>query len=100
MRGLGALVMVALFALLASPAHAQERGFKYGAGAVIELINTPHIWVSDDAGVLHWAGDTRALAGRSVNWQDRHTVTADYLREFRRGDPWLSFALVKIGDAI
>ena len=36
-----------------------------GRGAVVALRNTPHIWVADDVGVLHWAGDTRALATRT-----------------------------------
>ena len=25
---------------------------------------TPHLWFADEHGVLHWGGDTRALAGQ------------------------------------
>ncbi|MGI8422683.1 MAG: hypothetical protein ACR2NO_00960 [Chloroflexota bacterium] len=69
-------------------------------GAVFGLAGTPHLWIADDQGVLHWGGDTRALAGRAVNWGDRRDVTLDQLRSFRRGDPWLSAGLLKMGDPI
>ena len=71
-----------------------------GRGAVVALRNTPHIWVADDVGVLHWAGDTRALATRYVDWGSRRDVELGDLRQLRRGDPWLSSGLLKMGDPI
>ena len=70
------------------------------AFSVVALAGTPHLWIADENGVLHWGGDTRALAGRNVNWGDRREVTVDQLRSFRRSDPWLSAGLLKIGDPI
>ena len=69
-------------------------------GTVVALQGTPHLWIADPQGILHWAGDTRALTGRHVNWSDRRTVTLAQLQTYRRGDPWLSAGLVKDGDPI
>ena len=69
-------------------------------GVVMALSGTPHLWIADEQGVLHWGGDTRALAGKSINWADRREVSLDQLRGFRIGDPWLSAGLIKIGDPI
>jgi hypothetical protein len=68
-------------------------------GAVVQLAGTAHLWVAE-GGQLHWAGDTRALEGRSVTWSDRHQATLDELRRYPRGDPWLSAGLLKLGDPI
>jgi hypothetical protein len=70
------------------------------AGTTVSLEGTPHLWIVDDAGVLHWGGDTRALEGRFVNWSDRRVVTFAQLRSLRIGDPWLSAGLLKSGDPI
>lgn len=70
------------------------------AGAVVGLAGTPHLWIADDAGVLHWAGDTWALVGRDVLWDWRLEVTFEELMRFPRGDPWLSAWMLKDGDAI
>jgi hypothetical protein len=70
------------------------------AGAVVSLAGTPHLWVADEGGVLHWAGDTRALANRTVAWSDRREVGLDDLRAMQRGDPWLSAGLLKSGEPI
>src|SRR5262249_16036237 len=51
-------------------------------------------------GILHWGGDTRALAGRFIDWNSRCDVGLDTLRAARRGDPWLSSGLPKIGEPI
>ncbi len=67
------------------------------AGAVVSLQGTPHLWVADDDETLHWVGDTRALAGRQVNWENRTEVTLSELQDLRRGDPWLSAGLLKDG---
>jgi hypothetical protein len=71
-----------------------------GRGAVYTLRGTPHLWIADDEGVLHWSGDTRALSGRYVNWGNRVEVGLDQLRALRRGDPWLSAGLLKLADPI
>jgi hypothetical protein len=68
--------------------------------SVVALIGTVHLWIADEQGILHWGGDTRGLVGRNINWSDRREVTLDQLRAFRRGDPWLSAGLLKIGDPI
>ena len=39
------------------------------------LQGTPHLWIADEQGTLHWGGDTRALAGKHVNWGDRTEVS-------------------------
>ncbi|HEU5315309.1 MAG TPA: hypothetical protein VFX49_04325, partial [Chloroflexota bacterium] len=54
--------------------------------SVVGLSGTPHLWIADEQGILHWGGDTRALAGRNINWGDRRELTLDQLRAFRRGD--------------
>lgn len=72
----------------------------FSAGAVVSLVGTPHIWIADEQGMLHWNGDTRALATRAVDWGKRTTATLEQLRGYRKGDPWLSAGLVKDGDPI
>jgi hypothetical protein len=74
--------------------------FTVTPGMVVGLQGTPHIFVGDDQGVLHWGGDTRGLNGRNVNWANRRDVTLDQLKSMQRGDPWLSAGLLKIGDPI
>ena len=69
-------------------------------GAVVGLAGTPHLWIADSAGVLHWGGDTRALAGKHVNWSDRRDVSLTELQTLPIGDPWLSAGLLKDGDPI
>jgi hypothetical protein len=89
---------VALSALTAGAAPTTQQTLP--PGTVITLSGTPHLWIADEQGVLHWGGDTRALVGRSINWSDRRDVTIDTLRAYRRGDPYLSAGLLKIGDPI
>ena len=87
-----------VLSLMALPtAHAQQ---VFAPGAIVALEGTPHLWITDDQGVLHWAGDTRALQGRHVTWSDRREVTVDGLRALPKGDPWLSAGLLKDGDPI
>ena len=92
----------ALLALVfAAPALAEPPQQQAGTpGAVYALAGTVHLWIADENGELHWGGDTRALAGRNINWSDRREVTVAQLMAFRRGDPWLSAGLLKIGDPI
>ena len=84
--------------LLAGPPAATAQPLP--AGAVVALRGTPHLWVAGDDGRLHWAGDTRALAGKTIDWGSRREVSLDELLRLPRGDPWLSAGLVKIGDPI
>ena len=95
-----ALVVAAALALMtatASPIDAQQITVNYGG--VVRLVGTPHIWVSA-GGQLHWAGDTRALDGHYVNWGESYALSAETIRTFPIGDPWLSSGLVKSGDPI
>jgi len=69
-------------------------------GTVVSLEGTPHLWIADEEGTLHWGGDTRALADRFVNWGDRRLMSLAQLRAFRMGDPWLSAGLLKMDDPI
>lgn len=90
-----ASIVIALAVLPA--AHAQQT---FSHGAVVALEGTPHLWIADAQGVLHWGGDTRALAGKHVNWNDRTEVSVAQLRALPVGDPWLSAGLLKDGDPI
>src|SRR5262245_46075333 len=69
-------------------------------GAVVALKGTPHLWFADEQGLLHWGGDTRALAGREIRWDRRTEVTLDELLTLPRGAPWLSAGLVQTGEPI
>jgi hypothetical protein len=69
-------------------------------GTVVELVGTPHLFIADDQGVLHWGGDTRALAGRTIDWNRRCALDLPTLQAAGRGDPWLSAGLPKVGDPI
>ena len=95
-----ALLLAPLVLLLAVALAQAAPSAQFAPGAVVGLAGTPHVWVADEAGTLHWAGDTRALAGRPVNWSARINLTLDQLRTLRIGDPWLSAGLLKMGDPI
>ena len=69
-------------------------------GTVVALQGTPHLWIADEHGILHWGGDTRALAGKHILWDSTITVNLDQLRSMPVGDPWLSSGLLKSGDPI
>lgn len=92
-------ILVGIVVLLVAPPalHAQQ---SFAPGAVVALRGTPHLWIADAQGVLHWGGDTRALTGKHVNWSDRSEVTLEQLRGLTVGDPWLSAGLLKDGDPI
>ncbi|MDE2815680.1 MAG: hypothetical protein OXM03_06560 [Chloroflexota bacterium] len=92
------VLVITVVTLASLPAlHAQQT---FSHGAVVALRGTPHLWIADARGVLHWGGDTRALAGKNVNWNDRTEVTLEQLRGLTVGDPWLSAGLLKDGDPI
>jgi hypothetical protein len=69
-------------------------------GTVVSLAGTSHLWIVDQDTALHWAGDTRALNGRTINWAQQCTVDEAGLRRLPIGDPWLSAGLLKQGDDI
>lgn len=77
------------------PAHADGTDYP----GVIALAGTPHLWVIDRAGTRHWAGDTRALSGMSVDWGTRGTASGPSDLG-TVGDPVLSAGLLKDGDPI
>ncbi len=92
------VLAIVVGAFMALPvAHAQQ---VFVPGAVVALEGTPHLWIADDQGVLHWGGDTRALSGRHINWNARTEVSLAGLRALPKGDPWLSAGLLKQGDPI
>jgi hypothetical protein len=96
-----ALVASALLLVLAVPAMARPALQQaLPTGTVVSLEGTPHLWIADEQGALHWGGDTRALEGHFVNWGDRRPVNLAQLRSFRLADPWLSAGLLKSGDPI
>ena len=92
-----ALVVGVLLIGGATPVQAQGT---FAHGTVVALQGTPHLWFADDQGVLHWGGDTRALAGKHIAWSNRVEVSLDQLRTLPVGDPWLSAGLLKDGDPI
>ena len=97
-RGIGLFALV-ITLLLGSPvAHADTPAVS--PGAVVVLRGTAHIWVADDDGVLHWVGDTRAFAGKRVDWDAKREVTREEITQYRRGGPWLSSGLLKLADPI
>jgi hypothetical protein len=80
----------------ASPALQDSCGF----GSVVQLEGTSHLWVLERDRRLHWAGDTRALDGKTVDWSCRLTGSLRQVRQIPHGDPWLSAGLVKFGEPI
>ena len=92
------VLAIAVSAFMALPVAQAQQVFV--SGAVVALEGTPHLWIADDQGVLHWGGDTRALANRHINWSARTEVSLAGLRALPKGDPWLSAGLLKQGDPI
>ena len=97
-RQILALLASIVVSLTALPVVHGQQTIAYGA--VVGLRGTPHLWIADERGVLHWGGDTRALSGKHVNWNNRTEVSLAQLRTFPIGDPWLSAGLLKDGDPI
>ena len=91
-------LVVAVF-LIGGAAPVQAQG-AFAHGAVVALQGTPHLWFADERGVLHWGGDTRALVGKHIDWNDRVEVSLDQLHTLPVGDPWLTAGLLKDGDPI
>ena len=97
---LAASLSLALATAAVSPAMADPLTQVPAAGAVVGLAGTAHLWIADALGTLHWAGDTRALAGKNVQWGNRTEVSLAQLQGMQRGDPWLTAGLLKSGDPI
>jgi hypothetical protein len=96
------LALVVPFAVLTSVsavAQASPANESLSQGTVVSLRGTPHLWFVE-GGALHWGGDTRALRGHSINWNNRIDVSLDELRRYPIGSPWLSLGLLKEGDPI
>ena len=71
----------------APPPDTTQRPLPHGTLVIVR--DTPHFWVADEQGVLHWASGTRALVGRYVRWSEQRTVSAAELERLPRGEPWL-----------
>jgi hypothetical protein len=93
-----AILTIAALNSAAAPSAAAQCSL--APGSVVQLLGTPHLFIVDHEGTLHWGGDTRGLAGRVIAWDDRCTVTLQELQELPRGNPWLSSGLPKIGEPI
>ncbi len=87
--GLRFLVLVAAVFLIGSIAPVQAQG-AFSHGTVVALQGTPHLWFADERGVLHWGGDTRALAGKHIAWSNRVEVS---LRPTPHAAGWRSLAI-------
>jgi hypothetical protein len=101
-RSISALVAATSLALVgvSAAAAAPDPPRAIDAGDVLMLGQTPHLWIVDGQAVAHFVGDPRALADRRVEWDTSRAFTAAELGAVARGEPWLSAALVRIGDAI
>src|SRR5687768_10410109 len=102
-RAIAAVLVASTLALGFAPGGATAAPTAQDAvtpGSVVALRGTSHLWFGDAQGTLHWGGDTRALAGREINWNGRVEVGLDQLRTLPIGDPWLSTGLLKDGDPI
>jgi hypothetical protein len=97
----GVLVLVSAAFMLASVASAGPASqASFPPGAVVALNGTPHLWIADGQGALHWGGDTRALQGQVIDWGNRISISLDTLKTLQLGDPLLSAGLLKDGTPI
>ena len=72
----------------------------FAEGAVVQLKGTPHQWVADSEGTLHWSPDPRTIAAHAASPITSTEVAAEQLVILPRGAPWLEAPLVKAGDPI
>lgn len=70
------------------------------AGQLVYLRDTPHVWIADQQGVLHWVGDSLALRGRTVDWASLREVTRQELLQYPRGGPFVSAGFVTEGHNV
>ena len=90
----------ALLIALTIPSQTQAQEPPLEHGTIINLKDTPHLWIVDEHGLLHWASDTRALAGKLLQWNKRIELSREQLRTLPIRDPWLSTGLLKDGAPI
>lgn len=79
-------------------------------GTIVSLHRTPHLWVADQEGVLHWIGDMRGfyssefvkLAGDGfqADTSGVRELSLGELGAARRGAPWLTATFVQLGDTV
>jgi len=67
---------------------------------VVGLSGTSNLYVADAQGVIHFAGDPSALAGKALDWNARADITPDQVAALPLGAPYLSMSLVQIGADI
>ena len=67
-------------------------------GTPVALRNTSHLYLVGNDRQLHWLGDTRALEGKPIRWDQRQTWSYSQLVRAPLGDPYLSAGLLKDGD--
>ena len=106
-----ALVVPAAWAALAGlggpppPVAAQAACGTVPLGGVVRLAGSPHLFVCGADGLLHWGGDTRALArqveaGAPIAWDTLTELPLEALAALPVGDPWLSGGVLKWGDPL
>jgi hypothetical protein len=66
---------------------------------VVQLDGTPHLYLADERGILHWGSDTRSLTGQYIDWNRRRTMSNAEIAALPAGDPLLSHGLVQIDGA-
>jgi hypothetical protein len=99
----GAALLVPPVRWTAGPATALAAPFaqaQFARGTCVALRGTPHLWFADERSELHWGGDTRAIAGKDINWDNRAEMSYEQLKALPIGDPWLSAGLLKDGEPI
>ena len=92
--------IVSLPALALAHRVGAATSLELAGGTPVYLRDTPHIYLVGADQQLHWIGDTRALEGKSVLWDQRQTWDYAQLSRAPLGDPWLSAGLLKDGDPI
>jgi hypothetical protein len=98
--GLAVVVLVVVGTLVVLAIRLRAPALPHGS--IVLLAGTPYYWVADEAGMLHWPSDTRALVGRYVQWDQVRRVTLAELERLPRGEPWLPepIAFVRAGSQL
>jgi hypothetical protein len=101
---IGAPLALVVSALLSASAQAAGPAGPFPSvlvpGEVVTATGTPNLWIADEEGIVHFASDPGALAGHRVDWNAQFALNPVQVPEITAGAPWLTAALVKIGDAI
>ncbi len=91
---------LALPALSFAPRVGAATSLDLPPGTPVYLRDTSHIYLVGTDRQLHWLGDTRALEGKAVRWDQPQTWRYSQLARAPLGDPYLSAGLLKDGDPI